>query len=292
MIDKFLQYIQYEKRYSTHTVEAYSNDLRSFREFLDTPEQKGVGFAEADALNLRDWVVEMAEAGLSARTINRRLSCLQSFYKYLERMGWAESNPLKLLHRPKTGRRLPKFVKEQSISDLFNNVAFPDGFEGCRDRMILETLYATGIRVSELTAITIHDINWGAGTIKVLGKRNKERLLPVPVQFLESLKNYLHLRSQTGAKDSSVFISEKGANLNRNLVYKIVNKYLSQVSTLDQKSPHVMRHTFATHMLNAGANLNAIKELLGHANLAATQIYTHTSLEKLKSVYKSAHRRA
>lgn len=289
---KFIDYIRYEKRYSKHTVQAYQNDIQQFSEFLF--EQYGISdVAKSDQYHIRSWMVHLMEKGVSTRSVLRKLSTLKSFFKYLLRNGMIKKNPSLVVVPPKMPSRNPEFIDEGQMDMLFEGIIFEDNYEGVRDRFILELFYATGLRISELIEIRMDDIALSESTIKVLGKRNKERIIPLSKKTAEQLSIFLNMRKDSGFADHPyLFLTTKGDKVYPRLVYRIVNKYLSQVTTLKKKSPHILRHTFATHMLNHGADLNAVKEFLGHANLAATQIYTHNTVEKLKKIYEQAHPRA
>lgn len=289
---KFIDYIRYEKRYSPHTIQAYQRDLQQFSSYLD--EQYGLsGVEKAEAAHIRSWMVKLMEDGLSSRSVIRKLSTLKSFYKYLVRNGLSDHNPSLVISSPKTPRRNPEFIDESNMEKLFDGIVYEDSFNGERDRLMLEIFYATGIRLSELIGLKISDISFEESTIKVLGKRNKERLIPFTYKTGKQLKKYVQMRRENGLEaDGHLFVTDKGKALHPRQVYRIVNTYLGQITTLSRKSPHVLRHTFATHMLNRGADLNAVKEFLGHANLAATQVYTHNTVEKLKKIYQQAHPRA
>ncbi len=289
---KFIDYISYEKRYSQHTIQAYQRDLSQFTSFLIEQYQID-DVSKAGHQQIRSWLVYLIENGLSTRSVLRKLSTLKSFYKYLLRNNKIDHNPTLVVVPPKVPSRNPEFIDEENMNKLFEQVSYGDDFTGLRDRMIIEVFYGTGIRLSELIELQEHDISFHNHTIKVLGKRNKERLIPFTNRMKEQLSDYLQMKRKNGFEaDERLFVTAKGKKLYPRLVYRIVNKYLSQVTTLTKKSPHVLRHTFATHMLNRGADLNAVKEFLGHANLAATQIYTHNTVEKLKKIYQQAHPRA
>jgi integrase/recombinase XerC len=288
----FLDYMKFEKRYSPHTLEAYGNDLDQFSRFLslecslDAPEG-------ATHLLIRSWIVKLMEEGIGPRSVNRKITTIRSFYKYLMRQGVVKHNPLIRIQGPKSPSRLPVFVEEDKMQELLNNVDFGSGFEGNLKKLIVEIFYGTGMRRSELVNLQLKDVDTYNATLKVLGKRNKERLIPIGKILLEQLKAYLKMRENIAEKEEPcLLVHEDGKKLNENFVYGLINHYLGMVTTLDKKSPHVLRHTFATHMLNNGADLNAIKEILGHANLSATQIYTHNSIEKLKNIHKQAHPKA
>lgn len=287
--DNFLQYLQYEKRFSNHTLVAYTNDLHQFLEYLFISYE----IKDTEEINhtiVRSWVVSLMEQKVSPRSVNRKISTLKTFYKYLLRQNTVMENPMLKIQSPKTSKRLPVFVEKQNMDMLLDNIDFGEDFEGQRNKLIIELFYATGIRLSELINLKTSDIDLFNCQLKVLGKRNKERIIPFNNQISESLKKYI---TQKGDLEHDyLFINKKGKKIYEKFVYRVVNNYLSQVTTLDKKSPHVLRHSFATHMLNNGADLNAIKELLGHANLSATQIYTHNTVEKLKNIHKQAHPKA
>ena len=285
----FLEYIQYEKRFSPHTLTAYSNDLAQFILYLDTVyEIKNV--SEIDHTIIRSWIVELMEHKISPRSVNRKITTLKTFYKYLLRHKVVKENPMLKIQSPKTSKRLPVFVEKEKMDLLLDNVEFGEDEAGLRNRLIIELFYATGMRLSELINLRQKNIDFHLSQVKVLGKRNKERIIPVSPYLLGLMSNYDKKRSVVN--DDFFFTNEKGKKMSEKFVYRLVNSYLSHITTIDKKSPHVLRHTFATHMLNNGADLNAIKELLGHANLSATQVYTHNTVEKLKNIYKQAHPRA
>jgi integrase/recombinase XerC len=292
-LSSFIRYIKFEKRFSPHTVEAYESDLEQFFTFLN------VTYGETEIVNIthpmiRSWIVSMMESRTTPRSINRKLSSLKSFYKFLLRSETIKINPMQKIQAPKTSKRLPVFVEESSMKLLFEEVDFGEGFAAVRDRLIMEVFYATGMRVSELVNLKEKDIDLTNSQVKVLGKRNKERIIPYTIVVRQMIQGYRTLKSKQTFSHSceNLFVDKNGKALTRIKAYDLVKKYLSAVSTLDKKSPHVLRHTFATHMLNHGADINSIKEILGHANLGATQVYTHNTIEKLKQVYKQAHPRA
>lgn len=289
MREGFIQYIQYEKRYSPHTVLAYRHDLDQFFGYLS--ERYGVKEAnEVTHAMVRSWLVELMGEGIVPRSINRKLTTLKSFFRYLVRNGLIGVNPMAKVISPKTSKRLPVFIEKEKMELVFSGVDFGEGYPGLRNRVIIELFYATGMRLSELVNLKDTDIDLANGTIKVLGKRNKERLIP----FGHFVKGLLvaYLAEKQKFDSEYLFLTDKGKRIYPRMVHRIVTGILSRVTTLDKKSPHVLRHTFATHLLNNGAELNAVKELLGHANLSATQVYTHNTIEKLKKVYKQAHPRA
>ena len=291
-LEKYIGYLKYEKRYSEHTVIAYKKDLEQFVHFFQSYSE---GSLWEDVVNkdIRSWIANFVEEGNSTKTVNRKLSCLKSFYLFLNKKEIYISNPAKLVSAPKNKKSLPKFVEEKQINFLLDDIRFEDNFEGVRDKLIINLFYYTGIRLSELINIKVNDADIDNSRIKVLGKRNKERIIPLHNQIGVQIEEYLEYRKSIIKQEENpfLFITSKEKKLYPKLVYRIVNKSIAMVSTINQKSPHVLRHTFATHMLNNGADLNAIKELLGHSNLAATQIYTHNSFEKLKKAYKQSHPR-
>jgi integrase/recombinase XerC len=291
VVGSFVGYIKNEKRYSDHTVNAYFRDISQYVLFLSAsfPDVTPIN---ASFRHVRSWVVSLMEDSNEARTVNRKLSSLNSFYKYLLREKIVNFNPTDKIIPPKNKKRLPIFVEEKQMIDLFKEVDFGDGFIGERDKLIITLFYCTGIRLSELISLKFFDIDFHNNTIKVLGKRNKERIVPIGTILKTDMEKYLTFRNKINSTEHNLFISEKGSKIYAKLVYRIVNHYIGMVAVLDKKSPHILRHTFATHLLNNGADLNAIKELLGHANLAATQVYTHNSFEKLRNIYKKAHPRA
>ena len=293
-IQKFLQYIKYEKGYSTHTFVSYQTDLLQFQDFA---ESKSITFEpdKIDASLVREWVVTLMESGASARSVNRKLSTLKSFYRFLKQHNQAFHNPLKKIVAPKNKKQLPKFLKEDELENLLDgdDNFFENSFEGVRDKLMVDMFYTLGIRLSELIGIKDTDIDMNGKTIMITGKRNKQRLLPFGDKLKDAVQEYMKVRNETVSRQcGNLFIKEDGGKLYPMLVYRIINRNITMVSSLSQRSPHVLRHTFATTMLNNGAELNAVKELLGHSNLAATEVYTHTTFEQLQKIYKQAHPRA
>lgn len=291
--DTFVNYLQYEKRFSPHTVTAYGKDLEQFLAFLDQVlELKSI--AEVQHTHVRAWVVELLSSDIAASTINRKLSTLKTFFRFLLQRGRIEHNPMRKVTTPKTGKRLPVYVQAADLELLFERVEFGEEYPGRRDRMLLELLYATGMRRSELIELRLEHIDWSAGLLRVMGKRQKERLIPISAGLRRKLEAYVELRSRIfpDTPHRELLLTERGKPLYPKFVYNTVHRYLSGVTTVEQRSPHVLRHSFATHLSDNGADLNAIKALLGHSNLAATQIYTHNSIEKLKKVYQQAHPKA
>ncbi|HTX88261.1 MAG TPA: site-specific tyrosine recombinase/integron integrase [Bacteroidales bacterium] len=289
--NRFIAYIQFEKRYSPHTVAAYRNDLDQFTAFLQE-QYPGTGLQEINATLVRSWVVALMEKGISPRSVNRKLTTLKSFFRFLQKEGEVDQNPVRNVISPKTPKRLPVFVEKEKMELLLDGIAFGEGFPALRDRLVLEMLYGTGMRLSELVHLECTDVDFHRSTLKVLGKRNKERLIPFTPKFGDLMQRYLEERGRIAKEEAGLIVTDSGNKIYPKYVYRLVIRYLSQVTTLTKKSPHVLRHTFATHLLNNGADLNAVKELLGHANLSATQIYTHNTIEKLKKIYKQAHPRA
>jgi len=290
-ISEFCEYLSHQKRYSSHTVSAYKKDLEQFEQFLYSDYQIE-SFTQASSPIIRSWIVKLIESDISSRTINRKISSLKSFYKHLLKNGIIKKNPLLKVTTPKTAKRLPVFVGENEITDLFTEIDFPENYEGYRDNLILELFYATGIRLSELVSLELNSIDYHNLTIKVLGKRNKERIIPIGTKLKLKIDNYINQRKKIETSDSQLFLTKVGKKIYPKLVYRVVKHYLSLVTTNSKKSPHILRHTFATHMLNNGADLNSIKEILGHSNLSATQVYTHNTIEKLKNIHKQAHPKA
>ena len=289
-IDSFFDYLTYEKKYSAHTISSYKNDINQFLEFIN-PQQDSISISEINYQQIRAWVASLIKDKIASRSVNRKLSSLKSFFKFLQRQQIIDINPMSKISGPKTPKRLPVFVDEHQMEDLFSEIQFEEGFDGIRDRLILDLFYQTGIRRSELTHLKEVDVDLFNSTIKVLGKRNKERIIPISLDLKRNLESYLQVKEEQNLSNPMLLVSEKGHTLSEQKVYTIVKKYLSQVTTIQKKSPHVLRHTFATHLLNNGADINAVKDLLGHANLSATQVYTHNTIEKLKKSYKQAHPR-
>ncbi len=288
-ITQFLNHIQKNKRYSIHTLKAYKSDLIQLELYLQS--QYELELIEANSASLRSWIVQLLESGIENKTINRKISTLKSFYKYLLKEELISTNPTGKLVSPKLGSTLPNFVREKEMTNLLDQFQFENSFKGIRDKMIIELLYSSGIRLSELIQLKVGDVDLSQSQMKVLGKRNKERIIPIHRKLLLGIKEYLIERNSI-AEDLNLLVTDSGKKMYPKFVYRKVNYYLGQVTTASKKSPHVLRHTFATHMLNNGAELNTIKEILGHANLSATQVYTHNTIEKLRNIYKQAHPRA
>jgi len=295
-MDLFFNYLRTERRYSQHTLLSYQTDLRQFADYLKATYELNEP-AQADHTLIRSWVVTLMQQGLDPRTVNRKIACLRSYFKFLLTTGVIGRNPMLRIKAPKMAKKLPDFVPEDSLNGLLNSFEFPDTFAGVRDQLILELLYGTGIRLAELIGIRPDDISLPGRTVRVTGKGNKQRIVPLNPTLLTVLENYIasHKREfgPEGNTPTVLLVTDKGEPLYEKLVYRTVKQYLSQITTASsQQHPHVLRHSFATHLLSKGADLNAIKELLGHANLAATQVYTHLSIDKLKSVFEQAHPKA
>ncbi|MFT4756085.1 MAG: integrase/recombinase XerC [Vicingaceae bacterium] len=288
-ISHFLDYLKKNKRYSVHTLTAYKTDLNQLQNYLVAQYELKIELANSEIL--RSWIVDLLENGTQNKSVNRKISSTKSFYKYMLREGVINKNPTDKLISPKVSKPLPNFIREKEIDNLLDSFAFEDSFKGVRDRLILELLYSSGIRLSELIGIKLSDVNFVQQSMKVLGKRNKERIVPLHREVIATMNGYIEQRQQV-KNDENLLLTDSGKKMYPKFVYRKVNYYLGQVTTASKKSPHVLRHTFATHMLNNGADLNTIKEILGHANLSATEIYTHNTIEKLKNIYKQAHPRA
>lgn len=293
MVSYFLQHIKYEKRLSHHTVTAYEGDLKQFSAFLlfqyefKEPEK-------ADFQMIRSWIVALVDEKIENRSINRKIATLRTFYNFLLRHKAITTDPMLKIKALKTDKTLPKYVEEKPMENLLDDMEFSDDFSGLRDKLVLELLYGTGMRLAELIGLKITDLNLYNNTLVVLGKRNKQRIIPVNKSLVEAIKKYLTLRTDIidDTTNTYLIVTDSGTQAYPMFIQRLVKKYLSLVTSLEQRSPHVLRHTFATHLLNRGADLNAIKDLLGHTSLAATQVYTHNSIEKLKKVFKQAHPKA
>lgn len=291
--ETFLNYLKYEKRASEHTLKAYASDLAQVASFLDsTFDIKAI--QEAGHAQLRSWMVFLLQQGQEPRSINRKISTLKAYFKYLRRLGMVDQDPTQRLIRPKVAKRLPMVVEHKQMEQLLDDQVFAANYEGVRDKTMLEVFYGCGIRLAELIGLKVMDVDLRGSTIRVLGKRNKERIIPMSASLIEQIDVYLLQRNTTfgSAENKSLFLTSKGLAMYPRLVYDIVKRNLSLVTTIAQRSPHVLRHTYATHLLDNGADLNAVKELLGHSSLAATQVYTHNSIEKLKEVYRKTHPKA
>lgn len=293
-ISLFLKYLSYERNYSPLTIKNYEEDLDLFRKFLTTYKENLV-WEDVDASIVRAWIVSMMDAGDKSSTVSRRLSALRAFYRYYMREGKTDVNPVTGVHGPKGSKSLPVFIKEKDMDRLLdNNVYFPDGWMGARDRLILQTFYMTGMRRCELINLNDADVRTEEGIIKVYGKGRKERLIPIAEEEIKALNDYKAMRNAQVPcrKDSAFFVTQRGERMTGERVWQIVRKYLSLVSTVKKRSPHVLRHTFATSLLNNDAELRNVQELLGHSRIATTEVYTHVSFEELKKVYNQAHPRA
>lgn len=293
MVDTFLKYLQYEKRVSKHTLTAYQSDLDQFQAFIQevfpdhSPETADYGI-------VRSWIIQLVDSGIKAASVNRKIASLKTFYKFLMRQEVIKKNPMTKIRVLKTQKRLPAFVKESEMINLLDAVEFEDTLDGWRDRLILELFYSTGIRLSELITLKEVQVDTTNHTIKVLGKRNKERVIPFPKSIVSIYMNYRQIRNKEVEMKSHgyVFVTDTGDPCYPMMVYRIVRRYLKENTNTEKKSPHVLRHTYATHLLNKGAEINAVKDLLGHSSLAATQVYTHNSMEKIKKAYDQAHPKA
>ncbi|MBE51408.1 MAG: integrase [Flavobacteriales bacterium] len=286
-IQKFLSYLEYEKRYSIHTINSYSIDINQFQDFL-IKQYGDINLTNVDYHMVRYWIVFLVQKKISNRSVCRKISSLRSFYKYLNRINESIEDPMMRIVSPKQSKKLPFFIEENSMRILLEKVIFTEGYEGERDKLIIDFFYMTGIRISELLSIKIHDIDFNLMSVKILGKRNKQRVVPLTQLLLSDIQSFC----EKYLIKNFIFTNKKQKVLSRKQVYNIVNKYLGQVSSNKSVGPHVLRHTFATHMLNNGADINTIKEILGHANLSATQIYTHNSLGKLKEIHTRSHPRS
>jgi len=292
-VQHFIDYLKFQKRYSQHTIISYHTDLVAFFDFIeltfgDTP------LPDIKASFIRTWLASLKDGGMEAKSINRKISTLKSFFKYQLKEEIVQVSPMSTIISPKTNKRLPQFVEKADIDTLFSYVEFPDDWQGKTDRILLQLFYNTGIRQAELVSLKESQVDTYKRSIKVLGKGNKERIIPISEELLGLLKDYMVEKRKIFDKYEQEFllVNDKGKKLYPKYVYNAVKKYLSKITTISKKSPHVLRHTFATHLMNNGADLNAVKELLGHSSLAATQVYTHNSIEKLKDIHKKAHPKA
>lgn len=287
MLEKFITYLQVEKRYSSHTIVAYSNDVQQFFEFAQLNSLKDI--KEVNSKLVRAWMVELIENGVENKSVNRKLSSLRTFFKWFKKEDYIETSPMIKVNGPKNAKRLPSFAKESELISEKLDIVFSSDFSGIRDRLMFEFFYQTGIRLSELVNLKKTDVQ--NNQIKVLGKRNKERIIPISSALQEQISHYINLLAQLNGSSTNFFVLNNGNKVYPKFVYRKINYYLSGVTNLDKCSPHILRHSFATHMLNNGAGLETLKDLLGHANLSATQIYTHNSFSKLTSIYSQAHPR-
>ena len=287
MFDKFISYLQFEKRYSNHTILAYRQDLDSFKEFAEL--EKITEFSDLSSSFIRSWIVYLIEGGMKNKSVNRKLASLRTFYKWLRKEGVVDHSPMTKVIGPKSEKHLPVFAKESELSLPNMEHLFTEDFSGQRDALMLELFYQTGMRLSELIGLKIYDVQ--GNQVKVLGKRNKERIIPISDGLVKQIELYVIARNDVAQNNDSLLVLNSGNKLYPTFAYRKINYYLGEVTSLDKKSPHILRHTFATHMLNRGTGLETLKDLLGHANLAATQVYTHNSFAQLNSIYSQAHPR-
>jgi integrase/recombinase XerC len=287
MLEHFIQYLSFEKRYSQHTIGAYEHDVQQFIEFAELTSKKD--FQEVNSFLVRGWIVQLIDDGISNRSVNRKLASLRTYFKWLRKEGEITTNPLAKLQGPKNEKRLPIFVKESELDQAKTSILFSADFNGVRDELMFELFYQTGIRLSELIGLKDSDVS--EQHIKVLGKRNKERLIPISNQLSQTIQLFRTMKRKMGIDSLKLVTRENGMDLYPSLVYRKINAILETLTTSDKKSPHVLRHTFATHLLNRGTGLETLKDLLGHANLSATQVYTHNSFAQLTAVYAQAHPR-
>lgn len=291
LITSFLEYLSLEKKYSVHTIKAYKRDLISFQNFcIESYQQEKI--SDIKYSQIRSWIVDLVESKVSNRSVNRKISSLKSFYKYLQKIKIIQNNPLTSHKALKTSKKIQVPFSIKEVNEVLSNIVTEDSFESTRNKLIVALFYSTGMRRTELIQLKMNSINFSEKQLKVVGKRNKERLLPLLPSVLKSMHNYIKQRDLIDTSEDYLFLTSKGNKLYETLVYRIINNYFSNVSSKLKKSPHILRHSFASHMLNEGADLNSVKELLGHSSLASTQVYTHNSLEQLKKVYKQAHPRS
>ena len=293
IIHQFLDYLQKEKNYSLYTLKSYKTDLFALQNFASQSFNKSL--LQLNNKEIRSWIADLSERKLSDKTINRKIASVKSFYKFLLKTNTISVNPAAQIPGVKTRKKIPVPFSQNEMTQLFDAGLFDDTYEGVRDKMIILLFYTTGIRRSELINIQLHDIDFSKKELKVLGKRNKQRIIPLLYNVIQELQAYLKVRNELVDKiaaENYLFLTTKGKKMYEMLVYRIINSYISRVSVKHKKSPHMLRHTFATHLLNNGADLNSIKELLGHSSLAATQVYTHSSIQQLKEIYKKAHPRS
>lgn len=298
-VERFIAYLRAERHYSERTVGVYQPSLLDFKAFAMSLAQGGNAGTPAEAFDwalvssedIREWVVGMMDRGIKSATVNKRLSALRSFFRFLMQEGKVSVNPTLKVRGPKKEKRLPSFVRERDMDHLLDGITFPDTFEGVRDHLILLIFYSTGMRLAELVGLTTHSFDFHTNTVRVLGKRNKERIIPFGAELRQALLDYLDMRARMprAAQSDALFPGKKSLRISRREVERVVKYYLSMVTTIRQRSPHVLRHTFATAMLNNGADIEVVKQLLGHESIATTEIYTHTTLEELKKVYSQAH---
>ena len=290
-VNDFLSYLNLQKRFSPLTTENYQKDLREFFKYLDE-EVKANSLSDISFLNIREFVSFLIDSELSPRSVNRKISTLRSFFKYLLKTGQIEVNPTQRIQGPKVPKRLPVFIDEDQLATVFTSFKFAEGFDGARDRLIIDILYQTGIRRAELLGLQEKDIDLYNLQLKVLGKRNKERIIPFSLELKRNFEAYFAFKKEQGLTSPFLLVTLQNEPINPYKVGKIVKTILSTVTTNKKKSPHILRHTFATHLLDNGADINAVKELLGHSSLSATQVYTHNSIDKLKKSYNQAHPRS
>ncbi|HWI93940.1 MAG TPA: tyrosine-type recombinase/integrase [Flavisolibacter sp.] len=292
IIQPFLDYLKFEKRYSKHTIISYETDLVSFFDYVIT-QYGEIQLSQLSHIYIRSWLASLKDQGLTSKSINRKISSLKSFFKFQLKAGVIKQTPMAKIVSPKNEKRLPNFVADKDIKTLFEHVEFPDTWQGKTERLLMLLFYNTGMRLSEVINLKDSQVNASNHSLKILGKGNKERIVPISPEILNEIKSYQKERDELVVERADLLlITEKGKCLSPRSVYSSVKKYLSLVTTIEKRSPHVLRHTFATHLTNNGADLNAVKELLGHSSLAATQVYTHNTIEKLKNIYKKAHPKA
>ncbi|MER3465248.1 MAG: integrase [Chitinophagaceae bacterium] len=292
IIQPFIDYLKFERRFSKHTITSYERDLISFFDYLQV-QYNSIPIEQLSHIYIRGWLASLKDEGLTSKSINRKISTLRSFFKYQLKVGVIRQTPMIKIIAPKNEKRLPQFVAEKDINTLFQHIEFPDTWKGKTEQLLLQLFYNTGMRLSELINLKETSINFSNHTVKILGKGNKERIVPISPEISLSIKEYLQEKKKLFSDTpEALLISEKGKALSSRSVYTSVQTYLSQITTIEKRSPHVLRHTFATHLTNNGADLNAVKELLGHSSLAATQVYTHNTIDKLKNIYKKAHPKA
>ena len=290
-LQSFLDHLKYERRYSQHTIIGYRTDLEQFFAYRAS-QFESPGLSAISSMMIRSWLAELKEDEIAARSINRKISSLKSFFKYQLKIGALEQTPMTTIVSPKQGKRLPVFVEEKSMEQLFSPELYEEGWQGRTERLVLMLFYHTGMRLSELVNLKYSQLDGAQSQLKVLGKGNKERIIPVSRELASELQQYQSDKTGELAMADRLFVTEKGKPLQPRSVYAFVKAKLGAVTTVQKKSPHVLRHSFATHLMNNGADLNAVKELLGHSSLAATQVYTHNTIEKLKEVFKKAHPKA
>lgn len=291
-VSAFIEYLRLERKFSVHTQSAYRRDLDQFSDFC-TSEFGETRIEEVSYPMIRSWIVHLVDQGIGNRSINRKIASLKAYFKFMLRTGSVEINPLATHKSLKTAKKIELPFSESEMERVFREITFEEGMEGMRDKLIIDLLYTTGIRRAELINLRLQDIDIGAEVIKVTGKRNKQRIIPLTTGTLELLQQYLEARNRLGIGEGveAVFLTQSGDKIYETLVYRIINGYFSKVSSKLKKSPHILRHTFATHLLNKGADLNSVKELLGHSSLASTQVYTHNSIAELKKIHSASHPR-